>query len=80
MPKLKEDKKMSWGKSDFHYSKNFICCKWYDSKPILLQTTNADDKSRVRNVMRRTKDLATKAPSSLLVLTLSGFTTMAWVG
>ena len=79
MPKLKEDKKMSWGESDFYYSKNFICCKWYYSKPVLLQTTNLDDKSRVRYVMRRTKGLATKTTASLLVLTLSSFTTMAWV-
>ena len=79
MPKLKEDKKMSWGERDFYYSKNFICWKWYYSKPVLLQTTNVDDKSRVRNVMRRTKGLATKTTASLFVLTLSSFTTMAWV-
>ena len=27
MLKSKEDKKMSRGESDFHYSKNIVCCK-----------------------------------------------------
>ena len=30
------------GESDFHYSKNIICCKWYDSKSVLLLVTNVD--------------------------------------
>ena len=31
MSKLKEDKKMSSGVSDFHYSKAIISCKWYNN-------------------------------------------------
>ena len=60
MPKLKEDKKMSRGERDFHYSKSIICCKWYDNKPVLLVATNADGMSGVSNVMKRTKGSATK--------------------
>ena len=42
-------------KSDFHYSKNTICCKWYNNKPVLLMETNVDGMSRVSNIMKRTK-------------------------
>ena len=40
MPKLKEDKKMVRGDSDFKFSKNFICCKLFDNKPVLLLATD----------------------------------------
>ena len=47
MPKLKEDKKMSSGKNDLQYSKNIICCKWYDNKPVLPREINFDGMSGV---------------------------------
>ena len=53
MPKLKEDEKMSRGESDFHYSKNIICRKWYDNKPAVLLSTNFDGMSGVSNIMRQ---------------------------
>ena len=52
MLKLKGDKKMSRGENDFYYSKNIICCKWYNNKLVLLLTTNVDRMSGVSNVMR----------------------------
>ena len=64
MLKLKEDQKIPRGESDFHYSKNIICCKWYDNNPVLLLGTNVDGMSGVCNVMRQTKGSATKAPAS----------------
>ena len=64
MSKLKEDKKISRGESDFHYSKNIICCKWYNNKPVLRLVTNADDISGVSNVIRRSKVSVTKTPVS----------------
>ena len=67
IPNLKEDKKMSRDESDFDYSKNIICCKWYSNKPVLLLATNIDGMSGVSNVIRQTKHL-------FLVLTLSNFT------
>ena len=42
MPKLKDDKKMVRGDSDFQFSKNVICSKWFDSKPVLLLATNIE--------------------------------------
>ena len=51
MPNLKEDKKMFKGQSDFHYSKNIICCKWYNNKPIPLLATNFDGMSWVSYVI-----------------------------
>ena len=38
MLKLKDE-------SDFHYSKNIICCKWYNNKPVLLLAINVDGMS-----------------------------------
>ena len=64
MAKLNKDQKIPKGESDFHYSKNTICCKWYDNNPVLLLGTNVDDMSGVCNVMRQTKGSATKAPAS----------------
>ena len=64
MPKLKEDKKRPRSKSDFHYSKNSICCKWYYSKSVLLLGKNVDGLSALSNTMRQTNILATKAPVS----------------
>ena len=64
MPRLKNDRNMSKGESNFQYSKNIICCKWYDNKPVLLRATNVDGMSGVSNVMRRTKGSATKIPVS----------------
>ena len=64
MAKLNKDQKIPKGESDFHYSKNTICCKWYDNNPVLLLGTNVDGMSGVCNVMRRTKGSATKAPAS----------------
>ena len=77
MLKLKEDKKMSRGESDFYYSKNVICCKWYDGKPVLHLTKNADGMSGVSNIMRLTKSSATKTPVSCL--TPSSFIAMTWM-
>ena len=61
--KLKEDKKMTRGESNFSYSKNIICCKWYDNKLVLLLATNVDGMSGVSKVIRQTKSSATKAPA-----------------
>ena len=60
MPKLKEGKKMSRGESVFHFSKNIICCKWYNNKPVLLLATNIDAMNGVSNAMRWLKGSATK--------------------
>ena len=63
MPKLKEDNKMSRSESDFHYSKNIICSKWCNNKPVLL-ATNIAGMIGVSNVIRQTKGSATKTPVS----------------
>ena len=55
---------MSQGESDFHYSKNIICCKWFNNKPVLLQTTNVDGISGISNVMRKRKGPASKTSAS----------------
>ena len=51
LPKLKEDKKMSRVKNDFHYSESIICCKWYANKPVFFLATNVDGVSEESNVM-----------------------------
>lgn len=61
MLKLKDEKKLSRDVSDFHYSKNIICYKWHDNRPVLLLAINVDSMSAAYNVMRRTKCSATKA-------------------
>ena len=68
---------MPMGESDFHYSKNIICCKRYDNKSVPLIAKNGDVMSGVSNVIRQTKNSATKTP--VFVLTSTGFATMAWV-
>ena len=61
-PKLNEDKKTSKSQSDFHYSENIICYKWYDKKPVLyLKTIVGVGASKV---MKLTKSSATKTPTS----------------
>ena len=62
MPKLKEDKKMLRGDADFQFSKNIICCKWYDNKAVLLLATDVEGMSGSSNVMRRMKGSSTKTP------------------
>ena len=62
MPKLKDDKKMARGDSDFQFSKNVICCKWFDNKLVLLLATNIEGMDGTSNVMRRSKGSATKTP------------------
>ena len=42
MPKHKDDQKMVRGDSYFQFSKNVICCKWFDNKPLLLLATNIE--------------------------------------
>ena len=42
MPKPKDDKKMVRADSDFQFSKNVICRKWFDNKPFLLLATNIE--------------------------------------
>ena len=64
MPKLKDDKKMVRGDSDFQFPKNVICCKWFDNKPVLLLATNIEGMDGTSNVMRRTNGSATKTPVS----------------
>ena len=64
MPKLKDDKKMVRGDSDFQFPKNVICCKWFDNKPVLLLATNIEGMDGTSNVMRRSKGSATKTPVS----------------
>ena len=54
-------------KTDFNYSKNIICCKWYGNKPVLLLAKTVDGMSKVSKVMRQTRHL-------FLVLTSSNFT------
>ena len=66
MPKLKDDKKMVRGETDFQFSKNVICCKWFDNKPVLLLATNIEGMDGTSNVMRRTKGSATKTLVSFL--------------
>ena len=61
MPKLKDKKKMLRGESDFQFSKNVICSKWFGNKPVLLLATNIEGMDGTSNVMRRTKGSATKA-------------------
>ena len=58
MSKLKEDK-ISSSENDFHYSKNIICCKWYNNKPVLFLKSNVNGMSGISNIMRRTKGSAT---------------------
>ena len=62
MPKLKDDKKMVRGDSDFQFPKNVICCKWFDNKPVLLLATNIEGIDGTSNVMRQTKGSAAKTP------------------
>ena len=64
MPELKDDKKMVRRDSDFQFSKNVICCIWFDKKPVLLLATNFEGMDVKSNVMRRTKSSATKTPIS----------------
>ena len=64
MPKLKEDKKMVRGCLDFQLSKNFICCKLFDNKPVLLLATDIEGMDETSNVMRQTKGFPTKTPVS----------------
>ena len=64
MPKLKDDKKMVRGDSDFQFSKNEICCEWFDNKPVLLLATNIEGIDGTSNVMRQIKGSATKKPMS----------------
>ena len=64
MPKLKDDKKMVRRDSDFHFSKNVICCKWFDNKPVLLLAINVEGMDGTSNVMRRAEGSATKTPVS----------------
>ena len=42
MVKLKDDRKTVRGDSDFHFSKNVICCKWFNNEPVLLLATNIE--------------------------------------
>ena len=63
MPRLNENKKKSRGESEFHYSKNIISCKWYDNQSVLL-AKNVDDMSGLSDIMRQTKDSASKATVS----------------
>ena len=72
--KLKEDKKISRNKSNFHYSKNLIYSKWYDNKVVLLLATNVVDMSGVSKVMRQKR---VQQPKHLfLFLTSSSFKTV----
>ena len=64
MPKLKDDKKMVRGDSDFQFPKNVICCKWFDNKPVLLLAINVEGMDGTSNVMRRAEGSATKTPVS----------------
>ena len=64
VPKLKDDKKMVRGDSDFQFPKNVICCKWFDNKPVLLLATNIEGMDGTSNVMRRTKRSARKTSVS----------------
>ena len=52
------------GDSDFQFSKNFICCKLFDNKPVLLLATDIEWMDETSNVMRQTKGSATKTPVS----------------
>ena len=60
MPKLKDDKKMVRGDSDFQFSKNVVCCKCFDNKPVPSLAINIERMDRTSNVLRRTKGSATK--------------------
>ena len=62
MPKLKEDKKLYRGQSDFHYSKDIICCKWYYNKPVLFLATIVDNMRGASNAMKQIKDSDTETP------------------
>ena len=48
------------GESDFQFSKNVICSKWFGNKPVLLLATNIEGMDGTSNVMRRTKRSARK--------------------
>ena len=50
--------------SDFQLSKNVICYKWFNNKPVLLLATNIERMDGTSNAMRRTKGSATKTPAS----------------
>ena len=62
MPKLKDYKKMVRGDSLFQFSKNVVCCKCFDNKPVLSLAINIERMDRTSNVLRPTKGSATKAP------------------
>ena len=62
MSKLKDVKKMVLGESDFQFSQNVICCKWFDNKPILLLAINIEGMDGMSNVMWRIKGSTTKTP------------------
>ena len=51
MPKLKGNQKMSRNEGDFHYSKNIICCKWWNNTPVLLLEGNVDVMIGISNAM-----------------------------
>ena len=38
----RSESEIETGESDFYYSKNIICCKWYGNKSVLLLVTNVD--------------------------------------
>ena len=40
--KLQDERKMVRGYSEVPFSKNVICCKWFDNKPVLLLATNIE--------------------------------------
>ena len=68
---------VSRGESDFRYSKNIICRKWCDNKPVLLLATNVDEMSGASNVMRQRKGF--QQPKHLFLdLTSLIFTTVIW--
>ena len=58
MPKLRDDKTMVRRDSDFQFSKNVICCKWFDNKPVLLLATNIEGMDGTSYLMRQIKGSA----------------------
>ena len=54
------------GYSDFQFSKNVICCKWFGNKAVLLLATNVEGMVGMSNMMRQTKGSFTKTPKASL--------------
>lgn len=64
MPTLLPDKKMKRGDFEFQLSKDIGCCKWMDSRSVVLLFTNIEGLQAVSSVQRRMKGSSSKVSVS----------------